>query len=452
MKTIDHFKRYRRWFADGVFRAILRDAGYLGSSKVFAGLLGLAALAFASRGMSPAEFGTLAIVLAYTKGVSNLATFQTWHFIVRFGTPALTTRNLKRVRDVIGFSLGLDLASGVAALLAGMAALPFIANWVGVSTDNTLLALFYCTLIPLQTASTPTGVLRALDRFDLLSLQQLIKPLLRVVGGGLCLLFHWGFAGFIATWYLAQAVDTATGWAFTIYEFRRRRIRRALHPFLRRPRRKVPGAWEFVWTTNVGRSIWSIKDPGSNILIGIVLGPAAAGLFKVADSIYNAVGEPASLLRKSFYPAIMRLDPRTREPWRLGIRFGALAGAIGLLMAAVLIVIGQPLVLRVFGAHYGAAYDMLRIMVLALVVSMATFPLESLLYMAKRHRMYAAVEAVTTVIYLALLVGLGHVFGLTGVAIAYVGARVLMAAFCFIPTLSAYRRRAALDPVVGRPH
>lgn len=52
----------RHWFADDAFRAILRNASNLGSSQLAGALMGLVALAFAGRGLSPALIGTLAVI------------------------------------------------------------------------------------------------------------------------------------------------------------------------------------------------------------------------------------------------------------------------------------------------------------------------------------------------------------------------------------------------------
>lgn len=47
--------------------------------------------------------------------------------------------------------------------------------------------------------------------------------------------------------------------------------------------------------------------------------PAAAGLFKIAMTFFDAAGTPAGLLGKA-YPEVMRLDPRTTRPWLLGVK------------------------------------------------------------------------------------------------------------------------------------
>ena len=435
----------KHWFSDGAFRAIVRNASYLASGSVAGALFDLLALACAGRGMSPVLFGTLVVVQAYAKSVSDFAKFQTWQFVVQFGTPALARQDIDRFRDVTGFSFGLDLASGAVALVGGMALLPLLGHAVGIKPADFWWTLGYCTLIPNLTAATPTGILRAIDRFDLISVQQAITPMLRAAGSVIAYFGHLGFPGFIATWYLSGMTGGGALWLFAVQELRRQKIDHALRPGLFAPARRIKGAWDFVWTTNFAHSIWSARNTGSNVLVGIVLGPAAAGLFKVAQTFFDAAGAPASLMAKSFYPEIMRLDPASTRPWKLGLRAGALAGGLGALVALLVIAVGKPLISTVFGHHYLESYQLLQVMSAALVVSMASFPLQSLMYIAGRQRAALVAQALSAALYAGLLIGLSHAIGIMGAAIAYFGGQCLEAVFQLIPTLAAYRKRHTLS-------
>jgi O-antigen/teichoic acid export membrane protein len=176
-----------------------------------------------------------------------------------------------------------------------------------------------------------------------------------------------------------------------------------------------------------------------------MLGPTAAGLFKVALTFFDAAGTPASLMQKSFYPEIMRLDPASTRPWKLGIRSGALAGGLGILVAMLVFVVGKPLISGVFGAKYLESYSLLQVMCGALVVSMAAFPLESLLYIASRQRAALVAQGLAAILYVGLLIGLTHSLGIMGAALAYFAGQCLEALFFLVPTLAAYRKRHTLS-------
>ena len=434
----------KHWFSDGAFRTIIRNSAYLGSGNVVSALLGLVALSCAGKGMSSEMFGVLVVIQSYTKAVSDFAKFQTWQFIVQFGMPALVSKNIQRFRDVIAFSFGLDITSGAIAMLIGMSLLPLLSKSLGLDAEDFKLALLYCTLIPSMASSTPTGILRTLDRFDLIAVQQAVKPFLIAIGSLISYFCNLGFAGFVITWFVSNLTGAALFWWFAARELRRKALHGALRPRLLTSARRIDGAWNFVWTTNLSHSIWAARNSCSTVLVGIILGPSAAGLFKIAMTVFNATGTPASLLGKSFYPEIMRLDPASKRPWLLGLRSAALAGGIGILVALAVFVVGKPLISFVFGYKYVEAYDLIKIMLGAVIVSMIGFPQESLLLMAGKQRIYLITQALASACYILLLVVLSHLFGVQGAAFAYFGGQGLDVLLSFIPTMWTYLHRSSL--------
>lgn len=435
----------KHWFSDGAFRTIIRNSAYLGSGNVASALLGLLALSCAGKGMSPEMFGVLVVIQSYTKAISDFIKFQTWQFVVQFGTPALAGQNIQRFRDVIAFSFGLDIASGAVAVLGGMLLLPLLSHALGLDAKSFWLAMLYCTLIPSMTSSTPTGILRAVDRFDLIAIQQAVKPFLLAVGSVIAYFGNLGFAGFVIAWYASNLIGGTLFWWFAARELRRRNIHNALRPSLFAAAREIGGAWNFVWTTNLAHTIWAARNSCSTVLVGIILGPAAAGLFKIAMTFFDATGTPAKLLEKSFYPEIMRLDPRTKRPWLLGLRSAMLAGGIGIVVALVVVVVGKPLISIVFGYKYLEAYDLIQVMLSAIVVSMLGFPQESLLFMAGKQRAFLVAQTAASASYVVLLIVLSHAFGVLGAAYAYFGGQCLDVLLSLIPTLWAYRHRCLLQ-------
>lgn len=439
----------KRWFADGVFRAVLRNAGYLASGKLGAALLGLISLACAGRGLTPALFGLVMIIHTYASGAGSLVKFQTWQLIVRYGAPALQRGDEAYARDAIRFAFGLDITSGLIGMVMAMAALPFLADRLGIRGEVLPIALFYCTLVPTMSSATAAGVLRLLDRFDLIGGQQIMTPLVRATGGAIAYFGQLGFVGFVVTWYVADLAGDLTLWALAVRELKRRDMLDAFRPGLFGTARRLPRAWGFVWTTNIAQSLNAAWGPVSNLVVAGTLGPIAAGLYKIASTLMDSTAKPANLLSRGFYPEIMRLDPTSKRPWRLGLRVGALAGCIGLAALLLVMVGGKPVVGFIFGHKYIAAFGLLQTMTWSLVVSTAAFPLESLLYMVDRQRVALVAQAISAVLYLALLYLLTRWFGLNGAGFAFLIGTVLTALLMLIPTIASYRRRAEYKP---HPH
>lgn len=434
----------RRWFSDTVFRTVLRNAGFLGSTKLVGAGLGIVALGLAGRGMPPILFGVLMIIHTYATGAGGLVKFQSWQYIIRHATPALQQGDRDRALDVIRFAFGIDLVSGLVGMVGAMLLLPVLAHRFGIDGGYLPIALVYCTLIPTMTEATATGTLRVLDRFDLIAVQQIVTPLVRAAGGGIAYATNAGLPGFVIVWYVADLGGDLTLWLFAVRELRRRDMLQALRPGMFATARRLPGAWSFVWTTNVAHSIYAAWGPLSNLVVATLLGPVAAGLYKIAGTLLDAAAKPADLLRRGYYPEIMRLDPRERRPWLLGARTGALAGAAGLLIVVVALVGGRPLIAAAFGAKYLAAFGVMRLMLFSLVVQLVTFPLESLLYMAGRQREALAAQIVAVASYLPLLSLLADHYGILGAGFAYLIGTVIVAGCMAVPTFSAYRRRAEI--------
>ena len=447
--SLSPIQTVKRWLADGVFRAILRNAGYLASGKLAGALLGLISLAWAGRGLTPAAFGVLMIVHTYASGAGALVKFQTWQFIVRYGAPALQRGDRRTARDAIRFAFGLDITSGLIGMALAMIALPLLAERLGIKGQAFGLALAYCTLVPTMSSATAVGVLRLLDRFDLIGGQQIVTPVLRAAGASIAYFGNLGFTGFVVTWYVADIVGDLVLWALAARELKRRDMLDAFKPGLFGTARRLPRAWSFVWTTNIAQSINSAWGPLSNLVVAGTLGPVAAGLYKIASTLMDSTAKPANLLSRGFYPEIMRLDPSSKQPWRLGARMAALSACLGVVVILLVMVGGKPAVGFIFGHKYIGAFGLLQIMTWSLVVSTAAFPLESLLYMVDRQRTALAAQTMSAIFYLGLLYLFTRWFGLSGAGFAFLFGTITTALLMLIPTIGSYRRRADYRP---HPH
>lgn len=140
----------------------------------------------------------------------------------------------------------------------------------------------------------------------------------------------------------------------------------------------------------------------------------------------------------------MRLDPCTTRPWLLGVKSGLLAGGIGILVALAVFIVGKPLISLVFGVKYLEAYDLIQVMLGAIVISMLGFPQESLLLMAGKQRAFLVAQTIASIGYIVLLFMFCHLFGVLGAAFAYFGGQCLDVALSLIPTLKAFFQRHSL--------
>ena len=428
----------RHWFKDRHFRSMLKNSGYLAASRVVAGIASIATLAFAGRGLGLVLFGTLVLITSYTKAASGLSKFQSWQLIVRYGGQALHTEQPEEFKTSTGFAFALDVVSGIAGMLVAVAVLPFIAQWVGIRQDLLWLAMLYCTLLPTMAAATPNGVLRALDRFDLISWQGTTYPIARAILAGIAYAADAPFEAYVAIWYVTDLGGDLYLWFLAWRELRRRGLLEGIRPTLRPT--SLPGAWRFAIHVNLTASVQAAWGPIARLMVGGLLGPVGAALFRVASSLADSAQKPADLLAKAFYPEIVRMDLRTKKPWKLLLRTSALATGIALIGILILLVGGKPLISLLFGKQFLGAYEALLILMVVPLLGVLSFPMAPMLYALDRPDGPLKARVVGTVTYFAVVAPLCLRFDLVGAAIAYALGNAATVIVLLLQLRSEHRR------------
>jgi O-antigen/teichoic acid export membrane protein len=407
----------KHWFKDQHFRSLLKNSSYLAASRVVAAIAGLATVSLAAHALGLLLFGALILITSYAKAVSGIAKFQSWQLIVRYGARAIHGE-VDDFKTSTGFAFSLDAVSGIAAMLVAVAVLPFVAGWVGITPDQLWLAMLYCTLLPTMGAATPTGILRALDRFDQISWQGTVTPISRLVLVVIAFFADAPFAAYVAAWYVTDLGGDLYMWFLAWRELRRRGLMEGIRPTLKPE--SLPGAWRFAIHVNLNASVQAAWGPIARVVVGGLLGPAGAALFRAASSLSDAAAKPADLLAKAFYPEVVRMDLSTKKPWNLMLRGTALASIVAILAIVVLLIGGQPLIGLMFGKAFLGAYDALVILMLVPFLSVFSFPLPPMLYALDRPDAPVTARLIGTVTFFVLIAPLSWRFGISGAAIAFV--------------------------------
>lgn len=418
-------------------RSLLKNSGYLAASRVVAGIAGLATLAFAGRALGVTDFGLLILIASYAQAAAGLAKFNSWQVVVRYGSPALEKGDAHTFQRATGFAIGLDVTSGLVVMIAAMLLLPLLAGWFGLPDQLFGFALLYCTLLPLM-GSAVSGVLRALDRFDLLSWQGTVQPNLRAL---LSLLAWWrsgDFGTFLLIWFVTDLVGTIALWLMALRELHRRRLLQGIRPSL--SAQGLEKGWQFAISVNVNASLNITWGPLSRLLIGGVLSPAAAGIYRVASTIAEATQRPTTFLNKAFYPEVMRLDPTTSQPWILMLRVTAISALVGLAFIAIAALFGEWILEVAFGPEFVGAYGVLLVLLAVPLLAMISFPLPAMLDSLGRTVIPTAANFAGALAYVGLLFPLAESLGLIGAGLAFVIGRVVVSLVMAVALAGEHRK------------
>lgn len=420
----------KHWFKDRHFRSLLKNSGYLASSRAVAAVCSLATLAFAGRGLGVILFGTLILITSYTRAASGITKFQSWQLVVRYGGQGLAAGDAQPFRTSTGFALALDVLSGIAGMILAVMLLPLIAGWIGIGGEYLWLAVIYCTLLPTMGAATPSGVLRTLDRFDLISWAGTITPITRAILVGGAFAAGATLPVYVAIWYVTDLTGDLLTWLLAWRELKRRELHKGIRPTLKPA--GLEGAWRFAININLAVGLATVWGPVARLVVGGLLGPAGAALFRIASSLADSAQKPADLLAKAFYPEVVRMDLASKKPWKLMLRGAALAGIVAVAAIMVLLVAGKPLLSLLFGEEFLGAYAPLVVLMMVPLLGVLSFPLGPMLYALGRSDGPLKAKLIGSVVFFGSIAPLSWRLGVIGAALSFVlGQAANVAAMMF---------------------
>jgi len=421
---------------------ILRNVGWLTASKAVGAVLSIAYLGLAVRELGPEGFGAFTMVLAYGQAVANFVQFQSWQLVIRFGAGHLEKGRLDRLEALIRFGLWLDIGSACASALLGFFGVLLVRGWLGWSPETAWAAQLFSLGLVGWVRATSTGILRLLDRFDQLSWAEMLTAAIRFAGAVSAALWAPRMGVFLAIWAGSEIAA-----AFWLWLQARRALRQ--HGVSLRPgaahgvTRDNPHLWRFAWSSNATASVNLVWQQLGTLAIGGAMGAAAAGGYRLAFQIAQALSTPTLLLGRVIYPEFTRVegaDGFARMLWR-ATRLAAVVGG-GLIGIAALF--GKPLMVLLGGAYYVQAAPLLTILTVAVAIDLAGFALEPALLAAGRAGHALTGRAAGALAYAVLLFLMLERWGVYGAAWAAVIGSAIAAglSLCLVSRVDVIARRA----------
>jgi len=179
------------------------------------------------------------------------------------------------------------------------------------------------------------------------------------------------------------------------------------------------------------------------VVIGLFLGPEAAGFYFVATRITNVFAMITGSISVYATPRISALFYRNAKHELQGILTSlALIGTILIGGAFVTIIVLGKLLLWAFGTAYVAAYPALLVLAAGAAIGALAGPATHLLLLTGHERTYPRIMGCTLLLRFGLIAVLGPIYGLMGAVAAWGISAIFMTAALII----ACRRFVGLDP------
>lgn len=429
-----------------LFREVMRNAAILIGGRATNAMLGLAGYAIASRSLGLAGFGLLIVINAFAEAVGDVVKFQSWQTVLNYGAKPLGEGGSHDFQRVLRFSFLLDLISAVTGIAVGCAGVWVVGPWLSLPQELRPAAMLYATSIGFLVSATPSGVLRLYGRFGLLASQINLQSAVWVVGGLIAVAMRAGLAGFLVVWWAGTLAPFLFLFGAAWRELHKRGAMVGFNWRAGHLTRGFPGIWRFALTTNANATIELAFNHFATLIVGGLLDPAQAALWRVAKQIADAVAAPASMVVSALYPEFAKLvaagDHHTVG--RLGLKVIAWIGGTATLLLVVCAFIGGPALALAMGKGFIAAGPVLTWLVGAAVIGVWSAPLEPILVSTGRPGVVFRSKGLAALIYLMLLAPILRTYGLVGGGAATVVAQLAMGAGMLLGVLNWYR-----DPSSG---
>lgn len=430
--------KLKAYFHHAPWMKPMRSAGLLGIGKSGRAAFMLVAMALTARTLGVAEFGTLVLIHSLITAIAKISCFQTWQALVHYGMKALEGHDTSRLVRIIKFSALLDIltaliAFGIVWIVSG----PAVIKFFGLDPALSSVTQLYGSVIMLLVLSSGSadGILQLFDRFDRIAWHTIAAPLIRCLGAIYLFITSGSFFEFLVLWYIAEAVSAMiliTMGALTLKE------RMPAAGFLKRcPSllKPEPGIWRYIGGTQLASTLDLSNNQLPVLLVGGVLGPVAAGLYRVAKEFASVLLKPAEkLFGRAFYPDLARLSAQNDVEARrqMVIRTAPLIGGIAFLVFMLFVVFGHQLIRLTAGPDFVGAYATMIWLCAAGVIGAFAFALEPLLIAAGFIRQAVLARAGASAIFIPLLYFLLQTSGIIGAGVASFLYTVLTSLFMMI--------------------
>lgn len=353
-------------------RKLAKNSGYLflggGAATLFATLQSI----LLARLLGSEDFGYLALIIASVEIVLQFIDFRTWEGLITLLPASLLGASDDRPLPLIHSFFLVDLLAGLLTILIVGLLGDLLAAEVADSPNLASSIRLYAWIAPalLIANGTCMGVLRAFDKFALITIKSAAVAAFQLLLVLAALLLEAGLMGVIIALVFAQFVDMLASLILAGRLLRKQfgAILTSESSRIYASIRRHSGLLGQLWITG---SVKSLQSRADIILLGILATPSAVGLYRLALDLAGLVGRIGSPIQDSTLPLLADLITREKYEHLLTlIKQLTLTLSLlllpGILLAALL---AEPVITFLAGEDYGGAAEPFAILLIGMSVN-----------------------------------------------------------------------------------
>ncbi|MWV27882.1 lipopolysaccharide biosynthesis protein [Aurantiacibacter rhizosphaerae] len=394
---------------------ILRNLAWILGGKGFGAICSFFYLAILARSLGMKDFGHFSLIFGTAQALVAVAGFQTWQTLVRYGARHVVDRHDSRFGRLIWFCASADILGAITGCL--VAAILYFGFSSALELNPAYVVpgfLFACALM-WSRLTTPSGIVRVLDRFDVGMYIEAIIPTGRLIASGIILATGASVVKFLFAWAFFDLLSGLLYWIVAA-----RLAPDAFHwrnfGQFRQMLDENTGVRGFFGVTYMATTLDAVVRQGPLLAVGFFLGTSAAGLYRLADQLAVGAKQFTVLVARAVLPefAMSRMSDAAHDFTKLVRRISAIAALAGVSVLLLAIFAGEPLLVLIGGSDYARGAVVLVPLAVGAGFELASVAYEPMLY-STGHARYALLARLLSVAALAIAVPAFVFAGPTGV-------------------------------------
>jgi len=395
---------------------IFANTAWLLGGKGFGALCSLVYLIILTRTLGLKDFGHFSLIFGTAQALIAVAGFQTWQIVVRYGAPHVHHKDWAKFGRLSMLCGVIDMIGAMVGCIIAYVVIYGFADTLDLNPAFLDMAFAFCCAMLWALVSAPTGIVRALDRFDMAVYVEAIVPVGRLLAA---LAIWWTgptVGRFLLAWALVDILEAICYWAMA-RKLCPQAVKLSHLKDWRLALEENDGVGRFFMATYTSSVLGAVTRYGPLLAVGGLVGTKAAGLYRLASQLTQSMSKLSTLLTRAVYAEVARASATSEaaEFRKLTVQTSMIAGVTGAIVVALALVAGKQLLALVGGEDFEEGAVVLVPLAIAASFELASVAFEPVLHSTGRVRL-ALVARILSIVALGISISVLHVHGAVGVA------------------------------------
>ena len=397
-------------------KRIIKNFKILGLTKVLSGIASALTIFILARELGVEKFGILSIAIAFVEVLNIVLSLRIWEATTKFLGDVKQDKEASANLILNSIALAIK-SSAFACFIICFFAYQYSNSIFNYQIDITKIIIIYSLFYVVFTANEVIdGILRTFNDYKRILFNNVTSNFIRL----LLVFIALSFSDDLTLIITAMGLSILLSFGIKIYSLVG--LMRNSNMPIDFINKKYPSKFmTYVFSTHFSNIINLANEKNLGVLlVGYIIGPFYAGLFKAARSIVKIIRRIMDPLLDIAYPEFISLvnKGRLNDLIKLIARSTKILGLISLAVGAVLFILSEEIITLFFGIKYIEAHTALSLLVIASLINNISYWITPAILALGKPRYLLIISSFVSVIYIATLYPLVINFNHDGAALS----------------------------------